>query len=120
MYRFTSLICLMLTLSFSTSNANRCFATGSNVQSYQNFNHGYCPSCDCAPCTGQCNSCDEDEVEEVYCAPCNSCDDPCAPICGTECGISICAIAIGIAALVAAAAIIIASGNGSSSNGSSS
>ena len=112
MHRFTTLFCLLLTLFFGISN-NRCFA-GSDVQSYQNFNHGYCPSCDCTPCCGTCNS---SEDEGAYCAPCGDlCEPPCAPICGTQCGISICAIGIAVAAVVAAAAIIIASGNGSSSH----
>lgn len=51
-------------------------------------------------------------------APCAEapCEKPCdpAPVCGTDCGISICALGIGLAALAAAAAIIVSSGNGKS------
>lgn len=94
---------------------------------YQNYNHGYCPECNCAPCgcaqppapvpapppgavppppPAACAPC-----QQQPCSPC----DPCAPVCGAECGVSICAIGVGIAALAAAAAIIVASGSGSSS-----
>lgn len=89
-------------------------AADSTFLDYQNYNHGYCPECSCYPCR-----CDVPCPEEAPCDPCpvpNPCNpcDPCAPVCGTECGVSICAIGIGLAAVAAAAAIIIASGNGGS------
>lgn len=40
--------------------------------------------------------------------PCDPCDIP-APICGTDCGLSVCSIAAAIAAVVAVAAIILSS-----------
>lgn len=77
---------------------------------YQNYNHGYCPECNNAPCScaQPCspNSC------QTYCDPC----DPCAPVCGTECGISLCAIGVGVVAVAAAVAIVIAASNGNDSS----
>lgn len=96
---------MLLTLSTSLSAADNTFID------YQNYNHGYCSSCNCAPC-----AC---EPAPAPCQqPCGPCD-PCAPVCGTECGVSICAIGVGVAAVAAAAAIIIASGDGSSTSHSS-
>ena len=101
MKKVTALLSLML-VAFSTSLA----AADNTFIDYQNYNHGYCSSCNCAPCV-----CDPSPPPcSVPCAPC----DPCAPVCGTECGVSICAIGVGVAAVAAAAAIIIASGSGSS------
>lgn len=122
-------------------------AQGNNVFiDYQNYRHGYCPSCDCYPC--RCNQCPPAnpsssapcEVPPPACpSPCQApacpppqppceapCEEeacapacataPCAPVCGTECGISACAIGIGIAALVTAAVLIVSSGNGHTSH----
>lgn len=102
---------------------------------YQNFNHGYCPTCNCYPCacapqqyppppppipgglppTGPipCGAPARGPGPCATCGPCAPCD-PCAPVCGTDCGVSICAIAVAVVAVAAAAAIIVASGNGSS------
>lgn len=107
---------------------------------YQNYNHGYCPSCQCYPC--KCATCPPAAIPvpppappaaapcaapgtcapptppcaipEPSCAapPPAPCPTPCAPACGTECGISICALGIGIAALATAAVLIVSSGNG--------
>ncbi len=74
---------------------------------YQNYNHGYCPECDCAPCA--CG-----DPAPAPCAASGGACDPCAPVCGTECGVSICAIGVVVAAIAGAAAIIIVSGSGSS------
>jgi len=76
---------------------------------YQNYNHGYCSTCSNAPC-GCGEPCSDEGCPPVV----NPCD-PCAPVCGTECGISVCAIAVAIAAVAAAAAIVISSGDGGSS-----
>ncbi|MCC5832475.1 MAG: hypothetical protein JJU12_05460 [Chlamydiales bacterium] len=88
----------------------------SPYMNYQNYNHGYCPGCNCAPC-----GCPQPAAPPPSAAsnppspppPCNPCD-PCAPVCGAECGISLCAIGVGIAALAIAAGIIAASGSSSS------
>ncbi len=58
----------------------------------------------------------QDPPPASACAPTSACAPCTAPVCGTECGISICALGIGIAALVTAAVIIVSSGNGSSSH----
>lgn len=93
---------------------------------YQNFNHGYCPTCDkcgCNPCSC-CPTPSSETTDQLPqptpppASPCNTgcntaCDNPCAAsVNGTQCGISICAIGIAVAAIAAAAAIIISSGNG--------
>lgn len=106
---------------------------------YQNYNHGYCPSCNYCPCQCDGGTCSDSCTPPPYpkepatcppgapctsatpatpCAPepCQSPCDPCAPVCGTGCGISVCAIVVAIAALAAAAAIIIGSSNGSSTS----
>lgn len=96
---------------------------------YQNYNHDYCPTCDCNPCRcnygpvstpcqpnvcepSVCDPCDANVCEPSVCEPCN----PCAPVCGSECGISVCAIGVAIAALATAAVLIVSSGNGSASH----
>lgn len=104
---------------------------------YQNYNHGYCPDCSYCPCRCQTGACNSNSCEsappypktpppcppgtpcqavapcpspcQAPCqTPCNPCD-PAAPVCGSPCGISICAILVAIAAVVGAGAIIVAS-----------
>ncbi len=105
MKKFVSFICMALMASVSVMHAET-----SNLYDYQNYNHGYCPECECSPCTCQPSG------EQTTCpAACSSCEGN-APVCGTECGISICALGVAVAALAAAAAIIISSGNGSTSH----
>lgn len=117
-------ISFILTAILATSGA--LHAADSTFLDYQNYNHGYCPECSCYPCCCQGGSCDAAPTDcaapcaqpTPCAAPCNvptPCA-PCAPVCGTECGISICAIGIAIAAVAAAGAIIIASSNGGSSS----
>src|ERR1700722_2803627 len=103
---------------------------------YQNYNHGYCPQCSCCPCkcngpvpqpcapcgNAPCAPCGEAPCAPCAPAPCAPCapapcappcgPQPCAPACGVDCGISLCAIGVAVAALVAAAVIIVSSGNG--------
>jgi len=103
---FTLMTMFVMTFGMTLSAADNTY------MDYQNYNHGYCSECNCAPCgcdqpcAPLCDACQQ---------PCNSCD-PCAPVCGAECGISLCAIGIGVAAVAVAAALIIASGSGSSSS----
>lgn len=129
--KLLSLLTLLIFAGSSTlSAANNTFLD------YQNYNHGYCPDCNCAPCScteqpaaceQPCNPCAPAAPSPSPCvaapsaAPCNPCApaapcaapcDPCAPVCGAECGISWCAIAVGVAALVAAAVIIFTAGHG--------
>lgn len=148
MKRTIGFFCILLTTLFGLLHSESCFASTcarakSNMQSYQNYNHGYVPTCEncsqnpcecnpcasnactpsngCSPCNVPSNTgCNPGGCNNGNCnnAGCNGCDpcDPCAPVCGTECGISIVAIGIAIAAVIAAAAIIIASGNGSATH----
>ena len=137
--------CIALVMLTTFMYPVACHASGTDLQSYQNYNHGYCPGCDKAPCEpcefyNQCEDCCEPPppcdpcapvcepcapvcepcapCEEPVCAPCDPCNpcDPCAPVCGTKCGISICAIGVAVAAAAAAAAILITSGSGTSSH----
>lgn len=111
-------ICTSL-LIFLTIFAPSAKAEDSTFLDYQNYNHGYCPTCNCQPC--RCEAPPPEEPETYACAPTTPacapapCDPaaPCAPVCGTECGISLCAIAVGVVALAVAAVIIATSGSGS-------
>jgi hypothetical protein len=97
-------------------------AASSTFMDYQNYNHGYCPSCNCYPCR-----CAELDPAESPCAPCNPppvappnapkpCvkPDPCnpAPVQACNCGISLWWVGLGIAGLAAAGAIIVSNNNG--------
>lgn len=62
----------------------------------------FCPTCNSLPC-------DCPPAQPEVSLPIRQCA-PCAPVCGTDCGVSICAVVIAIAAVVAAGAIILASG----------
>ncbi len=97
MYKIIALLSSILIFGTPLSAADNTFLD------YQNYNHGYCSTCNCEPC-----ACGQPPAQ-----PCNPCD-PCAPVCGTECGISLCAIAVGVAAVAVAAVIILVSGSGSS------
>ncbi len=112
-------------------------------QNYQNFNHGYYSDCDCGACPCPCppdptececdyynNGCDYQngyDYQDECAYPSDDCPEeaaplvcdpaaPCAPVCGTNCGISCCAIGVGIIAVAAAAAIIVSSGNGTTTH----
>lgn len=119
MRKMTALLTAIL-FAFVTSIS----AANSTFIDYQNYNHGYCPSCNYEPCV-----CDPPPYQDAgyppctppYPAPCPPeppceppCDpcDPCAPVCGTDCGVSVCAIAVAVAAVIAAAAIVLSSGSG--------
>lgn len=116
------------------------FAANDTFIDYQNFNHGYCPTCYCYPCTcavppdralqPQIPPPPGEELPPIMssppppggappcgttpcattCAPC----DPCAPIVGLKCGVSFCAVGVAIVAIVGAAAIVIATSHGAS------
>ncbi|NGX60729.1 MAG: hypothetical protein K940chlam9_00197 [Chlamydiae bacterium] len=109
MKKTLSLLCILL-----TAFALPLRASSNTFQDYQNYNHGYCPSCNCSPCgCGADGACPEEPYptpceEEEPCGPC----DPCGPVCGAECGISLCAIGVGAAAIVIAGVIILTSGDG--------
>ena len=99
------------------------FAANNPYVDYQNYNQGYCSTCNCYPC--MCAPQQPCVPQGAPCAapPCGPCGAPAcgpcdagAPVCGAECGISICAIGVAVAAVAAAAAIIIASGNGHSAH----
>lgn len=119
------------------------FAANDTFIDYQNFNHGYCPTCNCYPCTcavppdralqPQIPPPPPGEVPPIVpppppppgpdgpppcgAAPCASACapcDPCAPIVGLKCGVSFCAVGVAIVAVVAAAAIVIATSGGTS------
>lgn len=145
MRTFMTFICILLTATFSSLKASDTF------MDYQNYDHGYCPDCNCYPC--RCNA--AAAAEEAGAAglpppPCAACGaaippgaplppfpnpeaaaaaaataasnapppckkpDPCdpAPVCATNCGISLCWIGLGIAVVATAAAIIVSSNNG--------
>lgn len=150
MKKVMSFFCIFLTAFFSLFRSAPCFASTcsraqSNMQSYQNYNHGYIPTCEncgqspceCNPCAAAnscppCGTVPPSGATPCNAAPCNNCNgngcnscngngscdpcDPCAAVCGTQCGISIVAIGVALAAVIAAAAIIIASGNGSATH----
>src|SRR5262245_9607833 len=132
-----SLLCIVLTACFAPLRASDTFTD------YQNYNHGYCPDCNCHPC--KCNSQAETvgapacasvaappacapatpapcaPVTPAPCAPCKApCEkpEPCAPapVCATNCGISLCWIGLGLAVVATAAAIIVSSNNGRSAH----
>lgn len=86
-------------------------AASNTFLDYQNYNHGYCPTCNCEPCT-----CGSPQPPPPPCPEPGGPCDPCAPVCGTECGVSICAIGVGVAAVAAAAAIIVTSSSGNRSS----
>ncbi|MEZ5315659.1 MAG: hypothetical protein R3E91_05595 [Chlamydiales bacterium] len=69
----------------------------------QHYPHEHSSECNSSSCSSNCSH----PSRKISC-------DPCAPICGTKCGISICAIGVAIVAIAGAAAIILVSGNGSS------
>lgn len=125
-------LCLMLVCSYSLRASNTFI-------DYQNYNHGYCPECNCYPCRcdgtcpptednpNPCPSCPSGKCSAGELPPppvgdgekkeCNVCKqpNPCdpAPVCGTNCGISLCWVGLAIAGVAAAAAIIVTSNNGS-------
>lgn len=131
----TVLLTFLMAISPLSMRANTIF-------DYQNYNHDYCPNCQCAPC--KCSGAVNSPCSRGTCpptprcepvpqpvppippaavppcgacaapaAPCAPCKAPCAPACGTTCGLSVCTIGVVVAALVAAAVIIVSSGNGS-------
>lgn len=69
------------------------------------YNYGYYPTYNCDP-RGYQQPC------AAECYPCDPCSVT-APMCGTDCGLSVCSIAAAIAAVVGVAAIILASPNAS-------
>ncbi len=90
--------------------------SGNEAPYYFEYEYDCCPSCGCDPYAcyedfydPYCPSCDP----YGYAAPCAPCRpqscDPCAPACGTSCGLSACSIAVAVAAVVGVAAIIISS-----------
>lgn len=124
MKAFPYWLSLFLTFTFPLSAVSNTFID------YQNYNHGYCPECQCYPCKCEVHNpdgsnpcpcpahgsnphpCPENHGKQVNtCVP----PDPCcpAPVCGGACGLSICVIGLGIAVLAAAGAIIVSSNNGS-------
>lgn len=119
--RKINLICsLILSLVIFSS----LFGASNTFIDYQNYNHGYCPDCNCYPC--KCGGGAQDsppypvqDAPPPACAPCGNAPckkpDPCAPapVCGTNCGISLCYVGLAIAGVAAAAAIIVTSNNGS-------
>jgi hypothetical protein len=76
------------------ANASAANSAALNYQEYCDSGPPACsaPSCMQAPCPPPFDPC-----------------APCAPVCGTECGVSVCAIGVAILAIVAAAAIILSS-----------
>ncbi|MCH9608948.1 MAG: hypothetical protein S4CHLAM45_03110 [Chlamydiales bacterium] len=133
----------VLTILFCFCFSPYGFCVDDTFFDYQNYNHGYCPDCNYCPCRCDVESCPSGNPScppqkenytppypkeptpcpptESNAAPCaptpcatTTCD-PCAPVCGAECGISVCAITVAIAAVAAAAAIIVASSNGAGS-----
>jgi hypothetical protein len=128
MKTFISFICIfLLALALPLEAVSNTFID------YQNYNHGYCPECNCYPCrcptpppnTAEkqpCATCPNGEEPTPDAVPgnpptCNPCPkpDPCdpAPVCGTNCGISLWWVGLIIGGLAAAGAIIISSNNGS-------
>ena len=135
---FITYICILLTAGLIPLRA-----ANDTFMDYQNYNHGYCPDCNCYPCKckpysnvpscatcddddeddcdDECEDCDDDDECDEECDEdedeCDDCEapDPCNPasVCGTNCGISICWIGLGIAGIATAAAIIVGSNNGS-------
>ncbi len=102
------LIALFTVLFFACSSP--LTASSNTFLDYQNYNHGYCPDCNCSPC--KCGACESsDPAAPSTCAKPNPCAPP-ATTCATECGISLWCIGIGLAALITAAVLIVGSNNG--------
>ncbi len=106
-------LCILITAS-----AIPLRAASDTFVDYQNYNHGYCPTCNCYPC--RCaelfgDAEEEDPEEEEDDAPGESNGvDPCepAPVCACNCGISLWAIGLVIGGLATAGVIIVSSNNG--------
>lgn len=144
MKKIIAILCMFLALFAGMSRGSHLLAQCSgDILDYQNYNHGYCPTCD-GP-LGSCNcgtptpppppvnpppAYPSYYYNPVPPAPVPACatgtcggapieevdDAPCAPCAGASgvnCGISICALGILLIALAAGAAIIVSSGNGS-------
>lgn len=103
-----------------------CAEAGSDTfLDYQNYNHGYCPTCNCLPCKCEVPPLDPPPAAAPVPAPCAvpqspppaPCD-PCAPVCGAECGISLCALGVAAVAVAAAIVIIVTAGSGGGSSSS--
>lgn len=103
--------------------AQSAFAADDTFIDYQNYNHGYCPSCSYCPCKCDAQSGCEGQApcnapaaacaapcEQKECSPC----DPQPRDCGYKCGVPVCAIVVAIGALAAAAAILLSTNAGSS------
>ncbi len=116
-----SLICIFLAAAAPLKAASDTFID------YQNYNHGYCPDCNCYPCR-----CAENvdapvpppppppppgaaaAVPPPPASPCGPKPDACTPatICATNCGISLWIVGLVIAGVATAGALIVSSNNG--------
>lgn len=106
--------------------------TEDSITDYQNYNHGYCPSCQCNDCrcekpSPECNSCPkkqecEDQQEEANNE--EEHEDEVAPnlddredvivVCKPKSGFSMMTLGIILVAVAVAATLIVSAGNGSS------
>lgn len=130
---------LSFTCIFLVAFALPLRAASDTFVDYQNYNHGYCPICNSYPCRCKVPYNPENAPPPIPGPgpipppqgpgpdgpgpalgkgpppppppPPNPCNP--APVCGTNCGISLVWIGIGIVGLVAAAVIIVSSNNGS-------
>lgn len=106
-----------------------------SITDYQNYNHGYCPSCECEPCRCRSSPCDPcDQCESQQCEP--PCEeeakaenpsgesedevvvevprDSCVIKCKARSNFSFFTMGVVFVALATAATLIVTSGNGSS------
>ncbi|MCC5832476.1 MAG: hypothetical protein JJU12_05465 [Chlamydiales bacterium] len=105
--------------SFLLAFSSTLTAASNTFMDYQNYNHGYCPDCNCFPCKcpGGVPPSQNPGNPQGTCPKPNPCCPPATTAC-TQCGLNIVYIGLGIAVLATAATIIIGSGNGTVHNAS--
>lgn len=100
--------------------SSHVYAASNTFLDYQNYNHGYCPDCNCCPCKcagGGCYAPDNPNSPQDPVNPQGSCQkpDPCCPpatsVC-TQCGLNVIYVGAGIAIIATVASIIVGSNNG--------
>jgi hypothetical protein len=115
MRAFISILCALLMAASPLKGASDTFVD------YQNFNHGYCPDCNCYPCR-----CAELGITPATAAtPAAAATPPAAPepvkpdacnqpkpICPENCGIRLWIVGLVLAGTATAGAILVSSNNG--------
>ncbi len=129
--------CLSIFFVLLIAAGSQLSAASNTFLDYQNYNHGYCPDCNCCPCKCAGGGCyapqppppppspnqppppppppgdPQDPINpQGACKKPEPCCPPATSTC-TECGLNIVYVGLGIAAVVTAATILIGMDNGS-------